>query len=242
MNLANGLGFTIYQLGETKGLFIKPEQSRFPIDVVAGHLDFFNSLKQVELLYRIRFAEIGQYTETDFDNVYKAIAFANGKDYIQLWDQELVWELSPDTTLDMLLEIEKGAHFVAESQTVEVIKIYDQAIELGYRLVEPLNLYIENLDEVINKRTSKVVVKSKSKQIRICYKNSLSKKIKFCSCSRIYTVANSLLPNIYAQCHCKLPTPDKNRERCLQFIHRILLLQLHFLFTDTETFFIGILV
>jgi hypothetical protein len=169
LNLASGSGATIYPDGDVKGFFLKPEKVNFPLDKLKSNLDFFESIKKVEKLYHVRFTNLGDYSEEDFDNVYKALQFANGGHHIQQWDEELSWDLKKGAPIDLFLKVEEGGQFIVESQDIEELSIYNQKIQLGYQIAEPLELYIVNLEQVKSKETSLLTMKSRSKKVKVYF-------------------------------------------------------------------------
>lgn len=169
LNLSKGEGCTSFSREHPKGIYIKPGGSKNLSAPFESNLEFFETLKKVEKIYRIRFDDIGQYTRDDFDNAYNAVMMANGAIHTQEWDEELSWDLDSGVSLELLLTIENGAVFSVEAQSVEEIQIYDQKISLGYQVTEPLDLYIVNMEDVKMRRTSVVKVRSRSKTVRIYY-------------------------------------------------------------------------
>ncbi|PSL42369.1 SIR2-like protein [Chitinophaga niastensis] len=169
LNLAKGNAVTVFLPNVSNGILLKPRNSNFPTDSLESNIAFFECLKKIEKLYNVRFINIGEYSSEEFDNAFKLVQFANEGHYVQDWDEELEWEIIKDSPLDLLLTIQKGAQFEAESTKLEQIKLFDKEITLGYLILEPLDLYIVNLTEVINKETSIVKIRSKSKKIKLRY-------------------------------------------------------------------------
>jgi len=174
LRISNGLGFTIYSEDDNKGVYLKPKNPELSLENHESHIDFFENLKKVEKLYNLRFTNFYNYSKEDFDNVYKVIQFAKGNFYEQDWDEELSWNLESGVSLDLLLKIQEGAHLQVESQDFEEVNILNQSIKLGYQVAQPLDLYITNLEEVMEKQSTLVKVRSRSKKIRIHY--SVSKR------------------------------------------------------------------
>lgn len=175
--LAKGSDVTIYIDDNSEGIEFKRNQQNYSIKNLESNLEFFESLKKIESYYKVRFTNFEQFTEEDFDNVYKAMLFANKQEHVQGWDEELVFTLDKDAPIELLLKIEEGAQFTAESQNLESLQIYGQAIQLGYQVAQPLDLFIVNKEEVINKNTTKVIVRSRSKKIRLYYQKATLKEL-----------------------------------------------------------------
>jgi hypothetical protein len=175
LNLVNGIRFTIYSQENEKNFSLQPVPILGYQEKFESNVDFFEALKKIERLYKVRFSNIGDYTKDDFNNVYKAIEFADGGVYVQQWDDEISFDLNKGTPLELLMKIEEGAIFTRESQEIEELNIYNQTIVLGYEVIEFFDLYIVNLSEVKNKMTTLVRLKSKSNEVKVKYVKSLHK-------------------------------------------------------------------
>lgn len=174
INLSKGRPMTLYISGQDKGYPLTPQETNFPIlESLEARLDFFLTLKQVEQLYQVRFTKLGDYSKEDFHHTYQAVKMANGGVHIQHWDEELSWDLNKGTYSGLISKIQEGGHLVVKSQKLEELNIYQQNITLGYMIAEPQELYIVNLEQVMNKETSTLKVRSKSKTIKIFYKKKL---------------------------------------------------------------------
>ncbi len=113
IKFANGIRFTVYPDGRNQGFSLQTDKINIRKEMLESNLDFFESLKKVEKLYNLRFSNIGEYTKDDFNNVYKAIQFANGGYYLQDWGKELEFDLDKGTPLESLLVLENGGKFIA---------------------------------------------------------------------------------------------------------------------------------
>lgn len=173
LRLMKGMGCTVYVEGNPKGIFMKPEGSGRWVNELENNLEFFEALKTIEKSYRVRFENFGKYTKTDFENAHKAAEFANGGVHEQEWDDEITWDLDKGARLDLLLNVNEGTKLEVVSPDLEEVVVYGHKIPMGYLVLNPLDLYIVNLDDVRSKSTTLVKVKSKSKTIRIYYVSDL---------------------------------------------------------------------
>jgi NAD-dependent SIR2 family protein deacetylase len=167
LKIINGEPATLFASGE-KSFYFRPRRTQNTSTPILSTLDFLEDLKKVESIYRVKFENIGNFTEEDFDNVYKAVMVANKAPHIQEWDNELEWELSKNMPLELILKIDGGAQLAIESTTLEKVMILGQEIILGYLMAEPQDLYILNHADITNGGTT-AKVRSKSKRIKLWY-------------------------------------------------------------------------
>jgi hypothetical protein len=173
IKIGQGLPATIYFGNSTQGETFQLGSISLPMEKLKHNLDFFESLKKVEKLYNVRFTNFKDYTSDDYSNVKEAILSASEEVHIQDWSGELVWDLNKDSSIVAIMK--GGTRMTAESQEREVVEIFGTKITLGYKHIEPLDLYIVNLKEVHSGQTSSVITKSRSKQVSIFYKHFIDK-------------------------------------------------------------------
>jgi hypothetical protein len=173
LHIAKEHGVILYFDGQSKGIPFILGPVKLPIEVIESNLAFFQSLKIVEKYYKVRFTNFDDFSEEVFDNVYKASAFAEKREHIQYWDEELTFDTQNGTPLELLLKVDEGAQLVVGSTEREELDIYDQRILLGYQVMEPLDLFIANLDNLKTGATTKAILKSKTKKIRIHFEETL---------------------------------------------------------------------
>lgn len=167
--LLMGLSFTIFfkNLNPQKAHRTRLGKANFDLENLESNLSHFENLKKIEKIYQIYFRDIKDISKEDFDNAQIVLEFANGQSKLQEWDKELDFDLSKDANIDKLLEA--GSIFRAEGTEKEIFKIHDQNICLGYQVIEFLDIYIVNADEVRQRSTSIIKVKSKINKIRVSF-------------------------------------------------------------------------
>ncbi|MGN7723604.1 SIR2 family NAD-dependent protein deacylase [Chitinophaga sp. 22620] len=169
INLASGKNGKIYLDGESANFNLNLGKFNLPVEPLNSSLDFFLSLKKIERIYGVKFTNVKNYSRADFDSAYKVLEFANEEPQIYTWDEELLFNIENSISPEILLNIGKGSSFISESQHPEILTILNQSIILGFQIMEPLDLYVTNLDEVLSKKSATVKVRSKSKQLSVRY-------------------------------------------------------------------------
>jgi len=169
LKLSQPMSFTVYLDGASVGQPFKKSNQVYPVDFFESNLSFFEDLKTIERAYQVRFQNIGEYSKEEFNNAYKVALFAGGGHRIRKWTKELTFEIKEPGQMQVLQAIDDGSSLVRMAQNKEIITIYGVPIDLGYEVVEGLDLYTANMQEVKDGKTKIARVRSKTERVKVYY-------------------------------------------------------------------------
>ena len=170
--LTEGIGFNIYLKNITdrsfRFQFIK--QDKF-LEKIELHLEYFELLKKVENLYKLKFQNISDPTNEYYSRMELVVNVAENRENFIEWDEELRFDLDePNASLELLLKLQSGeTKFEAECTKMEELEIHGQVVNIGYKVIEYCEPYITNLENVTNDGERLVKVRSRKNQVKVSY-------------------------------------------------------------------------
>ena len=143
-------------------------------------LYYFDSLKQIEHLFGIRFSNfnLDSITETSQNKITEILAAGKHETIDYNYDDELTITLTenyPNETIDQLKEVHNSEAPVAVFQnSEEIIELHGQKINVGYKKVEFVEPFVLNLKAIIERTENIVKIKSNKRKIQVSYsKNNI---------------------------------------------------------------------
>jgi hypothetical protein len=175
VRIAQGKQCLAYFDGSLKAQTLPSRSTKFSMGALKSTLAFYEDLKKVERSYHLRFLNFGDFTKEDANNAYAAAMYAGGVINDLDWKGELKFEINESMSLELLEKMEEGNTLRAESQQKEQISILGQNADLGYQVIEGIDLYILNKEDIKNGTTMTARVKSKSEKVKVHFDPELGK-------------------------------------------------------------------
>lgn len=172
--LSEGKAFTVYL--ESKEIITKafPESTEL-LEQSNFFLRYFNNLKKIESSYGVRFSNIhiNEINESTIKTVEYIVSLLDN-DYLNLeWDDELTMTLIDNYSDEIAQQFEnvnkENAPVVAHHNIEEIIELHDREINLGYKKIEFQEIFVVNIEEIFERQSNIVRMKSRSKKIHVSY-------------------------------------------------------------------------
>lgn len=172
--ISSGDNFKIYHDGALK---LSPQLGQ--IQDFRDHAElFFNhfkDLKEIENLKGVRFNRFPfqEVSREKIDQVRKIVRGLRGEMLVEPMPGEYIFEFDRQHKKNTsLLKVLNGSDDSASVQLSgdETITVYGQSFFVGRRVIDIQQAYIKNLDDILQKRTKKVQLASKSKSMHVSYR------------------------------------------------------------------------
>jgi hypothetical protein len=168
--LAESLSLTIYPKERDGPLTFKMPLEKLPLEEFEASLEYYSSLKKVEILYNIRFNNIAYPKQVYYDRAQYLIKFSQPvSDFLH---DEFEFEIVDNRidTINKLKEVYEGnKDFEVVTTTVNTLEIHGKMVLLGQKVIEMHWPYTLNLDELV-RNESNVVRISTTKEVTISYR------------------------------------------------------------------------
>jgi len=136
-------------------------------------LDFYELLKKVETGYKMRFRNIGYPNKEICDACNLALTALNEQGGEFKCDGTLEFEMDETFDVGPLIRLHNEHDSIKISQLKpEIIEIFGQQIDLGYKTTEFKNISIVNLEDILNKKTNAFKGVSLTKTAVITYQKT----------------------------------------------------------------------
>jgi len=138
-------------------------------------LNYLGKLKEIENNYNIRFTNFPFTSISEsIDSIDIVHSVINNKPLSGTMNSDKLLEVdidkSAENIIQVLEEIDTGKFpLTSHFEEVEYIELIGHKLNLGYKIVEYLDLEVTNWDSIKSKRENVAFVKSKTKQVKIFY-------------------------------------------------------------------------
>lgn len=173
-NLSSGQAFTIF-INEEKKISQKFEKFEDLHDDMEFLIEYFEKLQIIESHFNIKFKNfnVNEVNEENFELISRITKIIE-KGYIILeFDDEINFELAEnysEETIDLIKEIGRNDFPIIANKKIEDFKnIHNQTINLGFVQLEYLSPYVLNIEDILNKKTNIVKVRTKNNQCKLSY-------------------------------------------------------------------------
>lgn len=173
-NFSSGESFTIF-INENQSITQKFEKFSDLYDDMQFLIGYFEKLQVIEKHFKIQFRnfDVNEVNEDNYDLICR-IAEIIERGYIVLkFEDEINFELIEnysEETKNLIKEIGKNDFPIIANHKIEDIKeIHGQTINLGFAQLEYLSPYVLNMEEIDNRQTLTVKVRTKNNECRLSY-------------------------------------------------------------------------
>ena len=169
-HIANGTSFKIYTTGMKDPLSFTPQSKQKFAESAEKYLHYYDLMKQVEDCYSVRFLNIDSPTDEYYENIKTALRFANNKEHVMSWDHYIEMELLnyDDNSIEQLKKISgSGTPVTAEEPVAMELDIHGISICLGYKMIEIVDPYVVDIDNIDFKIEPLLKIRSKCNKVRM---------------------------------------------------------------------------
>lgn len=137
------------------------------------YLDYFQILKLIEIHFNIRFQNfpISSISDSSYILIQKLKKYINNEKIEHKWDGECKMEFTnPEKVEENIKWFENSSQtFEITNEEEDVVQLHGIDIKLGYMKYEILEPYIENMDQILSRKESLALIKSKCSKVNISY-------------------------------------------------------------------------
>jgi|GEM_PF-1402783 len=171
-NLSSGQQIKIFVKALNKEFTFTPIATESLNSFIEPRIRYFSLLKDLETLYKVRFRNIDEPTEEYYQRMLEAERYASGKEVLlDCTDVMFFFELdyNNEGSLSTLKKINDigGVPITAEHNEKTTLEIHGQLLQLGFQITECCEPFVENLDELINKKETAARIKSKINKVKV---------------------------------------------------------------------------
>jgi hypothetical protein len=146
------------------------------LENIKDNLEFYEVLRQVEILYKLNFDKIPEPSKEMYNKLMLATQTINEKVNEVKWEGNFRYNVkNKHTPLELILEMqEPGSTFEAVSAEPEIIEILGHQINIGHKHIVYDDLYVSNMEDIVNKLADEAIFKSSGQRVKIKYKKEIS--------------------------------------------------------------------
>jgi predicted transport protein len=136
------------------------------------HLFYFNALKKIERYFNVRFGEIGDIRQDDYDRLLNMVALAEDDEILGVSKDGFFYQATDlESTLKFIEYFNniENRDLCTISNESETLELHNILLNLGYRTTQLLEPYIANEKELRSGSTDKINIKSKTGTLRVTF-------------------------------------------------------------------------
>lgn len=171
-HLASGNTFTLhFEDGSTYREAMQKMQHM--VEYADHYLAYFKKLKEIEDHYEVQFRNMHSEAvsnEQNLDILNNVLASIRKEPILYRWDGPLTSTIDfEEDGVQRLSDVNSGGSSISATFGPWEVYLHKKRLMLGTRMVEFLDPFIANLEAILNRKTTKMELYSRSKQIKIFY-------------------------------------------------------------------------